>query len=180
MQRTLSAFDAPKRADWNFRTEWLDLSREMYVGRTNKLQVSQLDFLSDAQRAHPNLARPPKQRMAEQLVHPRLEGKERWNISTEALTQKQLEQLTQAQLARSRASRSAGSTRARESLQEREARFLEERRAEKRAAAQMRAVGLTPPKEEKPSFFHLTREDFAEMSVQVPAKRVTSWSLGSI
>ncbi|KAG8459773.1 hypothetical protein KFE25_014336 [Diacronema lutheri] len=179
-QRTLSAYDAPKRADFNHRAEWLDTtSREAYVGRTGKLQVSEREFLSEAHRAHPNLVRPPKQRPAEEAVHPRLEGKTRWNGSTEALSAKQLEQLAQSELTQARAARSASAGGARESLQAREARFLEERRAEKRATVQLRAAGLTLQKADA-QWYNVTKDDLFEMSMQVPAKRITTWSLGSI
>lgn len=184
MMRTLAAYDAPKRADFNHRAEWLDTqSTEMYIGRANKLQVSEREFLSEAQRAHPNLLRPHKQRTGEEAVHPSLEGKLGWNGSTVALTHKQSAQLASAELGRARASRSAGRHRRGESLRQREARFGEEQREHKRAAAKARpATAPLPLNESKAGAYHynLTKEDFLQMTRQVPAKRVTAWSLGTI
>ncbi|KAJ1622376.1 hypothetical protein T492DRAFT_1149123 [Pavlovales sp. CCMP2436] len=179
LQRTLSAFDAPKRSDYNFRTEWLDSkSRETYIPRTNKLHVSQRDFLGEAHRSHANLSRPPKQSTVEGIVHPSLAGKANWNVSTETLSAKARKQLAEADLVAARASRSAGYE-PRETLQQREARLSEQQRAEKREKVQMAEAGITLP---PPTiqYYHTTKEDFAEMTMQVPAKRVTTWSLGSI
>lgn len=182
MQRQLLAYDSVKRADYNYRAEWLDTrSTESFVPRANKFQVSQRDFLSDNHRSHPNLIRPPYQRQGEEYVHPRLGAKTPWHSSTEALTQKEREQLTQLEVERARRRvRTAELSQGRETLVEREARHIEEQRAQKRANAELRAKGITPPADAPPSFYHITHEDYAEMAMQVPTRKMTTWSLASI
>jgi hypothetical protein len=183
LQRVLSAYDAPKRTDYNYRSEVLDTrSTERYIPKSNKLQVSARDFLTEEQRTHPDRSRPPKQRLSEAPIHPALESKTGWNPSTEPLSAKARAALAEAeQDARTAALSSAGyDGRPCETLEQREARFLEERREEKRLKAQLRASGQLPAEAATPSFYHITNEDFAEMTMQVPAKRITTWSLGSI
>lgn len=189
MHRTLAAFDAPKHADYNFRAETLTRPQTgpAYLSRsTSKLQVSERAFLSEAQRSHPDLARPPKQRIGEQYVHAALAQKRPWNVSTEPLTAKLVERLADAELQAGRAAAKAltAGGPARETLAQREARFLDERRAQKRESAQARAAGLPDPcaatAAAEQNFYRLTQADFAELTMQVPVKRVTTWSLGTI
>jgi len=182
MQRQLLAYDSVKRSDYNYRAEWLNTSStETYVPRANKFQVSARDFMSDAERSHPNLLRPPYQRQGEEYVHPRLGAKTPWHGSTQTLTVKEREQLTQLELERSRRrTRTAEMAQGRESLVEREARRIEELRAQKRANAELRARGITPPADAPQSFYHITHEDYTEMAMQVPTRKMTTWSLASI
>jgi len=179
-RHTLAAFDSVKRSDYNYRSEWLDTrSTERYIPRANKFQISAAEFLSEEHRAHPSLKRPPKQTIMEMPVHPRLAGKTPWQVSVEALTQREREQLTQLDLERARARAPRSLAADREGLVAREARRLEEQRAEKRRVAALRAQGIEPEKTVE-SWYHITKEDITEMALQVPTKKVTTWSLGSI
>lgn len=206
--RTLSCYDAHKRADYNYRAEELDSrATEMYIPRPNKFQVNErsLDV--------PRLGEPHHISRCEFVTHAALEGKPRWDPATghggdpygvEKAQRKVLERERVEALEYSKKHPPKNRT---ESLVQREERFQREQRERKqalKAAAQLpgggtataqtfsRAFSATGSSGADPlvstavSFGSLghgrTMPQFgatvAEPSKRVPVLKQTTWSLG--
>lgn len=206
MQRQLSAYDAHKRADYNFRKEHLEWKDgAIYVPRANKFCVNERSLKG----YQPQLSAPPPTMRSEFPTHPALESYEKWDHATGphdgkggdhwAETRRrssELQQLTQAALQNSQRRKPAADQ---PSLIEREQRFLDAQRAAKmeqrRAASAMmgtfirtpvtlstlRATGAlaeTKKLAETKALAPLSAADEYEMRQQVPCRNTTTWSLG--
>jgi hypothetical protein len=181
LMRTLSKFDSHKRADYNFRAEVLDSTdRKMYVpAGDSKFEYSERHILSADQQA----AAPPSLARTEHCVHPDLAGMPRWDASTgdagdPYAARKARERQAQTELdAAIRNSQRRAPTRRLGLLAEYQVQ-LEQQRAAKLERRKLEAAGIAWTRASWTA--PISEVDALEMSRSVPARKVTTWSLGSI
>jgi len=185
--RTLSKYDAHKRADYNFRAEVLDnTERRMYVPAcTSKFEYSERHILTPDQRA----GAPPALSRFEYGIHPNLEGKVRWDESTTgdgggdpyAATKARERRATAELDSAMRNSRRRGPPSGRVGLMTQYEAQLEEQRSVKMERRKLEAAGHTVAWTGRYNYTApLSEADAREMSRSVPVRKVTTWSLGSI
>jgi len=183
LMRTLSKFDSHKRADYNFRAEVLDnTERRMYVpAGGSKFQYSERHILSADQRA----AAPPRLVRTEYGVHPDIVGKARWDPSSGVVgdqyaARKARERQAQSELDDAiRNSQRRAPTRRVGILAEYQAQ-LEQQRATKLERRKLEAAGHTVSWTRACWTAPISEADALEMSRSVPARKITTWSLGSV
>lgn len=201
MMRTLSEYDAHKRADYNFRAEQLDCTATTrYIPRMSKMQAN--ERLLDK----PRLQQPHAISRVEIPVHSALQGKPRWDPSIgaggAAGDQWAADKANAVILERGRVEALEYSKRhppkhRDETLVEREARFMQEKREAKLAARMASApmgssfsLAETLPAGSVASMsfgrYGATEPVASEALLddirahKVPVKRTTTWSLGSL
>ena len=179
-------YDAPKRADYNFRAEVLEhADRAMYMPRESKFEYSERRVTAPGLQ----LANPPPLSRVEFPNHPELARatasgeKKRWDGATGAggdpyAAQCAHEARGQKMLEAALANGKKHPPRRRETLYERETRHQAELRERKATRRRLESMGITPApwQEAGPP---LSAEDQLELSRQVPARKTTTWSLGS-
>jgi len=178
LMRQLAQYDAHKRADYNFRAEQLEnADRRQYIPTTNKFQYNERHLESGTGQ----LSAPPALTRTEFSINPMLGLKVRWDGSTGTdkdyyTQQREYRQQEQVTLDAALSNSARHQPRAHTSVIEREKAHQEAIRAQKAAKRATEAQGLTWVPAQPP----LSAIDALEMSRQVPCRKVTTWSLGSL
>mmetsp|Transcript_42252 Transcript_42252/g.92604 ORF Transcript_42252/g.92604 Transcript_42252/m.92604 type:complete len:252 (+) Transcript_42252:256-1011(+) len=176
MMRTLAQYDSHKRADYNFRAEQLEnQDRRRYYPTTNKFEYNERHITGEGA----SLDVPPPLARTEFVVNPTLGLKVRWDGSTGSAGDphayaKERKQHEKAGLEAALANSKRYQPKQRMGLVEREKAYLEEQRRQKAERRAVESAGGTWYTPEAP----LAPADAMEMSMQVPSRKVTTWSLG--
>jgi len=185
MQRAISAYDSIKRADYNHRAEQLAWKETLrYLPKTNKFHVNQREVLSKGIADSAPTNKVPMQSNTEFPIHSDLQDKYGWQISVVTPTSKEREALISNQFdaaVRNRAKKPPSNY---ESLLDKHAKNVEAQRKLKLEHRTLSEQGIAVPSLRKVLMTipdpPMAVTDAIEMEKQVPARKYTTWSLGSM